>query len=175
MTRSKHIGAPAGKPMDFAIVSLGRFWSKVQKTETCWEWTGFVNRNGYGCFRVGGRSITAHRYSFALVNGDPGKLWVLHRCDNRKCVNPEHLFAGTQIENAADMVSKDRQRFVAGSQNPIAKLTEQTVILIRERYAKGGIGTRALAKEYGVSRAAIRSALSHRSWNHIEEGANGNA
>lgn len=87
-----------------------RFWNKVDKeTESgCWEWVGST-RNGYGCIRPIGVTKYSHRVSWELHNGPiPDGLWVLHKCDNRKCVNPDHLFLGTNQDNVNDKMSKGR-------------------------------------------------------------------
>lgn len=92
-----------------------RFWTKVQKSDACWEWTGAVTRAGYGHFawyendqhRQGG----AHRYSWMLAFGHiPEAMLVCHRCDNRRCVRPEHLFLGTFTDNEHDKIAKGRKR-----------------------------------------------------------------
>lgn len=89
-----------------------RFWSKVRKTPTCWLWTASLDRYGYGVFSLGrGKNERAHRYSYKAFYGfvPRGKL-VLHRCDNPKCVNPAHLFAGTNRDNTRDMMAKGRHK-----------------------------------------------------------------
>jgi hypothetical protein len=90
-----------------------RFWAKVQRGEGCWEWQGANNGKGYGCFgKEGSRPYYAHRFSWELHAGPiPDGLFVLHRCDNRRCVNPEHLFLGTQGDNMRDMIAKGRGRW----------------------------------------------------------------
>lgn len=87
------------------MTSLGeRFWSKVDCGDGCWEWTAARHRSGYGVFQLGvGRQISAHRQAWVLARGAiPEGLWVLHHCDNRGCVRPEHLYVGTPGDNARD-------------------------------------------------------------------------
>lgn len=94
--------------------TIGNFTDKIKKVEDCWEWQGELDRYGYGKFRVGKNIVKAHRYSFELHNGEfDKKLHVLHRCDNPKCVNPSHLFLGTNRDNIIDKISKGRQNFKA--------------------------------------------------------------
>lgn len=88
------------------------FFARVSYSEDCWEWDGSVNKNGYGIFNYNYGYIRAHRwaYSFFIQPIEPGKM-ICHHCDNRKCVNPFHLFQGTAKDNALDMMGKNRQHY----------------------------------------------------------------
>lgn len=87
-----------------------RFWSKVDKSGDCWEWTASRFSNGYGQFTFGGYPIGAHRVAFEETKGlIPTGLVVMHSCDNRGCVNPAHLSLGTPLDNALDKVAKGRE------------------------------------------------------------------
>lgn len=91
------------------------FWSHVQKSSGCWEWQKSVSHGKYGQAYVRGRRWAAHRLSWTLTNGAiPPGLKVCHRCDNMKCVRPDHLFLGTQADNLRDMRQKGRHRLAQG-------------------------------------------------------------
>jgi hypothetical protein len=143
-----------------------RFWSKVQLSENgeCYEWQGGRNLKGYGMFGwFGGTSIVASRASYEINVGPiPEGLWVLHRCDNRGCVRPDHLFLGTNAENVADKMAKGRQRNLRGEQHPNAKLRAIDIPVIR---ALGDfLYPATIAGMFGVSREQVGRILKGTAW-----------
>lgn len=181
----KSKGVVNGQPMRFIAhhnvrVQLPveeRFWMKVNKSqgeERCWLWTAYKNESGYGQIRVGGKAYLAHRFAWQLINGEiPEGLHVLHNCpdgDNPACVNPKHMFLGTQIDNNLDMKLKGRARqgHVLGEQHHKAKLTADKVKHIRERHAAGDISLRQIGRDMGVSDSAIRGVINKKTWKHID-------
>jgi hypothetical protein len=140
------------------------FWSKVNKTDTCWLWTGKPNATGYGQFNAGDKMWLAHRYSYNLNVGPiMNGLHVLHKCDVPLCVNPEHLFLGTQAENVQDMLNKGRE--AKGSKRGNAKLKEADIYQIRNLRLEG-LTHRQIASRLNVSHTTIIRILLHNSWKH---------
>jgi hypothetical protein len=128
----------------------------------CTLWVGMVSRFGYGRMKIDGRRIGAHRVAWELANGPiPDGLFVCHKCDVRRCVNPDHLFLGTQADNMADRNSKGRQ--VRGEKMHWAKLTPDAIEEIRT----GGRDAIALATKFGISRNHIYNIRNRRSWRHV--------
>ena len=140
------------------------FYRRVHLTEGCWEWTGCIDKTlGYGNGMYNGRAMKAHRLSWTMFHGSvPSGLSVLHHCDNRRCVNPTHLWLGTQKDNQQDAVRKNRS--ARGERNGMSILSADDVRSIRSAYTgKRGELTR-FARRYGVSAQAIAFAVKGRNW-----------
>ncbi len=150
-----------------------RFFEKVKKGESCWTWIAHKCPYGYGRmydWRDGIRKIFfAHRISWEIHFGAiPQGLKVLHKCDNPPCVNPDHLFLGTNKDNYDDMVSKGRDRHAKGTDHPHAKLTDDCVREIREKLESRLVTQKSLAEEYGVARGIISLIYKNKAWKHVE-------
>ena len=142
-----------------------RFWSKVDKSGDCWNWTKAIYINtGYGRFFVSrGKAVGAHRKAWELSKGPiPNGMNVLHHCDNRRCVNPSHLFIGTHSDNVHDKVSKNRCN-TAGIHNSQSKLDDDKVRFIRA----SSLTHIALASMFGVSETIIWCVKNNKTWNHV--------
>lgn len=171
MTQQLNIEVAGNLPPQQAPIS-DRFWRRVTKGDSCWEWTGYGNNKGYGLLFIGGkggRYLTTHRVSWELHNGPiPSGLCVLHHCDNRRCVRPDHLFLGTFKDNTQDMMTKGRNRggCPPGEAAPSAKLTAEIVCTIRAAHESGAANV-DLARRYGVTRQSIRAIVVRDSWRHL--------
>jgi hypothetical protein len=139
-----------------------RFWSLVDKSDGCWEWAGGRNGGGYGLFRSTNPSKLVHRYSAELAGLVADGLSVCHTCDNPGCVNPAHLFVGTQKDNAADMIRKNR--------TPVGsyRLTKDDVSEILELYRSGDWTQVRLAEKYGVSQPLISKIVAGKVYGHFK-------
>lgn len=151
----------------FSEQDRARFWARVKRGSSCWLWAGAKTQWGYGAFtkRHAGKKLTiaAHRLSYALEHGDcPTDKVVCHSCDVRNCVNPDHLWVGTNDDNMADMVSKGTLK---GEGQHNAKLDTWDVICIRADRRK----QRTIAVDYGVSQSCVMLIKTRRNWAHIPE------
>ena len=167
-----------------------KFWASVGKNGPvvehaqhlgpCWVWNGRKVWNGYGIVQVGGFQVLAHRWSWELHRSAiPKGSLVLHKCDNRACVNPNHLFLGSHMDNTRDMIKKGRCRPPSGDRHywklhpeivpkgetaPRAKLKTAQVLDIRARYADGRVTMRELAAEFAVHETTILLIVHRKRW-----------
>ena len=157
-----------------------RFWRRVANTRRddngCWNWQGANNGKGYGVLKVGDKMRLAHRIAYLLSKGEiPDGLLVCHSCDNRACVNPAHLWLGTQSDNLRDGVAKGRpigrQPGMApinqGSAHGMAKLTEADVLAIRAAHRDHGTSGAVLARRYNVTTGLVCGILRGERWKHV--------
>lgn len=157
-----------------------RFWALVNKAPSCWLWTAYRSKAGYGRFGFSihpqgqshiksWKSCFAHRYSWQFHNGPiPPGLNVLHHCDTPACVNPEHLFLGTQKDNADDMMAKGRGngQLPTGENHPDAKLSVEQVLEVRS-LAEAGWSIRALGRRFGVNSSTIVRIKNRQLWRQV--------
>ena len=131
----------------------------------CWIWVAGINACGYGTIGVNYKSQLAHRVSYQVFRGSfPKNKKILHRCDMPCCVNPDHLFVGTQADNVRDMESKKRAYHPRGENNGLAKITEADVRMIRADPR----GERSIARSMGLTRAIVRGVKIGRTWGHVQ-------
>lgn len=176
----RKVGRPAN-PERVGLPAIGtltpkhidKFWSKINKNGTvpdhapdlgaCWEWMGGGNGKGYGQMRVNYRQVATHKIAWELTNGEiPPGLWLLHKCDNRACCNPDHLLLGTVKDNTTDMIEKGRRHTGLGL--PRHHVTADEVETIRARHASG-TKKAVLAREFNVSHNTISNIVNRRTRN----------
>ncbi len=150
---------------------MERFWSKVnvKGPDECWLWTASIDSCGYGNFSFEDSLVGSHRMSYELsIEPIPEGLSVLHKCDTRNCVNPNHLFLGTQKDNVRDCIKKERFRSHIGAKNNQAVLSEEKVLKIRKfKRENSWASLMDLAIMYGVSKSAIAHIVKRRTWKHV--------
>lgn len=147
-----------------------KFWEKVDRGSSgdCWLWRGRTDNKGYGQLDYEGRTHRSHRFSYMLHFGEiPDGLHVLHHCDCPPCVNPAHLFLGTNMDNVADKVLKKRQHIPTGSKNGRTKLIESEVREIRSLYSSG-MTCKELTQQFCIPFSTCWKIVTRRSWKHID-------
>jgi hypothetical protein len=155
---------------DVSAERAAAFWSLVCKDGACWEWQGFVRRDGYARFNLKTtrpvKSKLVHRISYALAHGSApaGKL-ICHSCDNRRCVNPEHLFCGTPLDNNRDRNTKGRANLRIGTTHHNTKFDVWDIIAIRADRRSHSV----IAKDYECARTCIGAIKRRDNWGHVPE------
>lgn len=141
----------------------GRF--KINKNG-CFIYTGKVDKDGYPSFSYLNKFIRGNQLSWILMNGEiPNGMCVCHTCDDPRCINPAHLFLGTNKENTADRNEKNRQ--ARGQKQAFCKLTQEKVILMREDYFQKGKTLKTISTEFGVCPATAREAIQGINWKWV--------
>ena len=156
--------------MELTKAEVDRFFNKVdkRKDEECWEWTGAKFNTGYGMVALKkGRRKThaAHRISWIIQNKEPipTGLIICHTCDNRLCVNPNHLYAGTHLQNNLDTIRRGRTNRKLGEECSWAKISEKDARYILESTEKQA----DLAQKFGVDPSTICQIKSGKRWKHL--------
>lgn len=148
------------------------FWSSVAvgEADECWLWQGAMSANGYGSFKTGRKVCDgAHRVAYTLFNkASPGAMHVCHKCDDPRCVNPNHLFLGTRTDNMQDKIRKGRSRNgdQRGEKNPRSKLSADQVAEVKAKILSGKTNT-SIAKDYGVSHHLISKIRRGKAWGSV--------
>lgn len=151
---------------------IERFWRHVDidNDDNCWNWNGWKDHRGYGAISNHPiqKQVKVHRLSYEIAFGEiPENLLVCHKCNNKLCVNPHHLYAGTHKDNSRDAVEAGVFSKRKGEQNARAKLSEKEVIEIRNLYSCSDVGRADLARKYGVSYQQINKIVLREEWTHI--------
>lgn len=155
---------------------INRFWSNVGRKDSddCWPWTRSRNKDGYGRFRLNGKTEQAHRVVWTLSNGSIPELFeglptqILHSCDNPPCCNPRHLFPGNRLTNMADSAAKGRSAGFTrkGELHPKVLIANFQAKEIKERHQKGET-LNQIAEIYGISVSAVGRICSGKRWSHV--------
>jgi predicted XRE-type DNA-binding protein len=132
---------------------------RIEKTEDCWLWTGATSSNGYGNFTRNKQVFAAHRAALGLPDG-----YVLHHCDVKNCVNPDHLYVGDQSDNMQDSFERGTHDF-SGENHNQTDLTREEVEELREEYETSDKSQFELADEYGISQPNVSRIVNNRTWN----------
>jgi len=144
-----------------------RFLKYVKKTEYCWLWVGSKNNKGYAQLNVSGVPKLASRISWEIANGPiPKGKYILHKCDNPLCVNPDHVYPGDQTQNMADMWGRGRAKpgLVQGQKHGMSKLTELDILAIRSSDET----VKEICEHFGVSHTTVSDIKNRKTWKHVK-------
>jgi hypothetical protein len=155
------------KTLEFSEFNQGiidRFFNKVNKTEGCWIWMAYRSPLGYGVFNVRSKLHSAHRVSWVISNQQPldSRDYILHKCDNPKCVNPDHLFKGNQFDNMRDCRSKGRLIL------PLCRRMSEPLAKNVMALSKAGISYQHIEKWFSIPRTTVKQIIDGSTWKHIK-------
>ncbi len=160
----------------FNSTAISRFWAKVNKDGPipvhrpelgpCWLWTAGLFSNRYGAFQYEGKTMRAHKVSWFLAGKEiPDGLLLMHKCDNKQCVNDNHLEPGTQLQNIHDMLDKGRENYASGENHGHSTFTGEEVDDMRRRY-RAGETQYAIADYFNTSQSVVSPIVRGKSWKH---------
>ncbi len=157
---------PKGQAYDESLKK--RILRNYEEVNGCWNWKKYKNSLGYGIINVKGKIHLAHRISWQIFKGEiPESLLICHTCDNPSCINPNHLWMGTNKENQEDMFKKNRSRHVRGDDHSSSKLDSEKVKKIRSLSKPRYYTAKRLAEEFKVSEVTIHNIIYGRTWRHL--------
>ena len=149
-----------------------KYLPDILNENDCWEWKGWLQKGGYGGLSYNGKILKAHRVSYEMYYAKPLEdLHCLHTCDNPSCINPLHLFAGTNLDNMRDKIQKNRcyTGNQKGENNGASKLSKKQVLKIRELYKSGNYTTFKLGEMYNVNRSTISYIINNKTYKNLSE------
>lgn len=146
-----------------------RFWQRVIKDPNgCWNWAGSTITAGYGSFSIDGKTYSAHRVAYALANGGvPDGAYVCHRCDNKLCCRPDHLYAGSHRSNMLDKKIRGRNVRLTGTDNGMTKISDGVARRIFLLYKSRRMSQQKIAKLFGLKRSMVADIVNRRTHKHV--------
>ncbi len=146
-------------------------WKRINKKsdEECWNWIGVISKTGYGHMRINYKHHLVHRIVYKEICGSiPEGMCVLHKCDNRSCCNPKHLYIGTYKDNSCDMINRGRKASQIGEKNNASKLTNEEINQIKFLFSTGKYFQKELGKMFGVTQSNISCIVRDVTWKFIK-------
>lgn len=147
--------------------AVARFWNRVERGDGCWRWTGSDRGNGYGCLKVNGQVVSAHVVSWLMHYHEiPDGCVIAHKCDNRNCVNPDHLEAISASQNNRDANERLGRKYAKGAEVHSAVLSDEIIREIRSLMSEG-LGYVRIARRLGLSKWTVKKVTAGKTWRHV--------